>query len=156
MLGKFENFPIFVHKTKTFKIDSPLISVQKKIIKSLYNLNGRELPSSRIFSGMGGGFSIIFEIGVADGANFNYLDETELDRYLNYLKNESFRVLDFFLVNRYYTTDDEKRRKPLKFDYQMMRLEFSNDKLIIKIYHERGPRRIQLEELIDFFASQFL
>lgn len=156
MLGKFENFPNFAHKTKTFRIGDPLRTIQEKIVKSLYDLNGKEIHSNCIFSGIDSEFKIIFEIGVADGANFNYLDNSELERCLNFLKNENFEVLDFFLINRYYTADSKGRKKPLKFDYQMIRLEFSNNNLVIRIYHERGPRRIQLEELIDFLAKQFL
>ena len=156
MLGRFENFPIFAHRTKNFKINVPLKLVQKKIIRLLHDLNGKEVPSKRIFNGIDAGFKVIFEIGVADGANFNYLDKLELKRCLDHLKNKSFKVLDFFLVNRYYKIDSMGRRRPLKFDYQIMRLEFSNDNLMIRVYHERGPRRIQLEELIDFFAKQFL
>jgi len=156
LLGRFENFPIFVHKTKNFKINAPLKLIQRKIIRLLHNLNGKEISSKCIFNGVDAGFKVIFEIGIADGANFNYLDELELKRCLDHLKSKSFKVLDFFLVNRYYKIDSKGQRKPLKFDYQIMRLEFSNDNLMIRVYHERGPRRIQLEELIDFFAKQFL
>lgn len=154
MLGKFENFPIFAHKEKTFRFNDSLKNIQRRIIKSIYSLNGKEIPSSLIFNGIDAGFNVIFEIGIAEGLNFNYLDETELKRFLNHLENENFKVLDFFLLSRYYVADSKKR--PLKFDYQMIRLEFSKDSFTVKVYHERGPRRIQLEELIDFFAKQFL
>ena len=157
MLGRFDNFPVFVHKAKNFKINASLGHVQRKVIEALYGLNGKEISSSGIFDGIGAGFKVIFEVGVADGVNFNYLDDLELERCLKHLKGGGgFKVLDFFLVNRYYKVDNEKRMKPLKFDYQLIRFEFLDKNLVVKVYHERGPRRIQLEELIDFLAKQIL
>ena len=157
MLGRFDNFPIFVHKTKTFKINAPSGRAQQNVIEALHGLNGKEISSSGTFDGIDAGLKVIFEVGVADGVNFNYLDDLELKRCLNHLKGGGdFKVLDFFFVNRYYKVDNKRRMKPLKFDYQLIRFEFSNKNLIIKVYHERGPRRIQLEELIDFLAKQIL
>ncbi|RLI22596.1 hypothetical protein DRO54_00700 [Candidatus Bathyarchaeota archaeon] len=155
MLGRFENFPIFVHKEKKFRINASMENFQKKILESLYKLNGKEISPKQILDGTDAGLKLIFEIGLAEGLNFNYLDNLELERCLNFLKNGVFNVLDFFVVNRYYRVDGDKR-KPLRFDYQLLRLEFLEKTLVVRVYHEKGPRRIQLEDLIDFLAKQFL
>jgi hypothetical protein len=156
LLGKFESFPEIVHKEKTFKTNLPTKKVQKRILKKFYSLNGKEFPSSYISNALGSNFIVIFEFGVAEGINFNYLDRSELNRYLKSLKSKNFKTLDFFLVNRYYKTRKEGRKTPLKFDYQLLRFEFPSKHLKIKVYHERGPQRIPLEELIEFLAKQTL
>ena len=157
MLGKFENFPEIIHKEKTFKTTKFSIKEkQRKILKSLYNLNGKEIQQNRITNLESPKFTVIFELGIADGMTFNYLDDSELKRCLKHLKIRNFKTLDFFMVNRYYKKKNEGKRVPLKFDYQFLRFTFPNKCLKIMVYHERGPRRIQLEELIDFLAQQIL
>lgn len=156
MLGKFENFPEIVHKEKEFKTKFSVKELQKKIIKSLYSLNRKEIRQNRITNTISSDYIVIFELGIADGINFNYLDASELKRCLNFLKNRNFKTLDFFMVNRYYKIKSGKGRTPLKFDYQFLRFTFPSKCLKIMIYHERGPRRIPLDELISFLAKQIL
>jgi len=156
LLGKFENFPEIVHKEKEFKTKFSVKELQKKIIKSLYSLNRKEIRQNSITNSISSDYIVIFELGIADGINFNYLDASELKRCLNFLKSRNFKTLDFFMVNRYYKIKSGKGRTPLKFDYQFLRFTFPSRCLKIMIYHERGPRRIPLDELISFLAKQIL
>jgi len=156
LLGKFGNFPEIIHKERTFKTKLSVKETQRKTLKSLYNLNGKELPQNRIINLENPRYAVVFELGIADGINFNYLDDSELKRCLKFLKIRNFKTLDFFLVNKYYKIRSDDKKLPLKFDYQFLRFTFPNKCLKIMVYHERGPRRISLEELIGFLAKQIL
>ena len=62
MLGKFENFPEIVHKEKEFKTKFSVKELQKKIIKSLYSLNGKEIRQNNITNTISSDYIVIFEL----------------------------------------------------------------------------------------------
>ncbi|HEX9261079.1 MAG TPA: hypothetical protein VF893_00950, partial [Candidatus Bathyarchaeia archaeon] len=100
------------------------------------------------------GCTVIFELGIADIKSFNYIDEDEEKRLLAALKKETFRVMDYFCPIRYYTNYMAKK-KPLKFDYYMIRLVFPEENMLeLQIYHERGPRYIPPKALVAFLIER--
>ena len=56
-------------------------------------------------------------------------------------------------VVRYYTVD-KKKRSPLRFDYHMLRFSFNEKEIELQVYHERGTRRLPIDELINFLTKK--
>jgi len=99
--------------------------------------------------------TVNFEFGVADSDTFNYLDDEELKKIQKTLKQQqALPVLDVYCVARYHLTEADGRRRPLKFDYGMLRFAFGKRTMELFIYHERGTQRIPLEDLAHFIRKQ--
>jgi hypothetical protein len=92
---------------------------------------------------------IIFEFGLADGGNFNFIDATEVGKALAFLVKVNVQRLDFFCAIRYYRGSGEARTA-LKFDYYMARMVFDKGTLEVQVSHERGPRYLSPEDLAAF------
>src|SRR4030067_2408535 len=100
------------------------------------------------------GCTVIFELGIADAMSVSFIDEEETKKVLTALKKEAFRVMDFFCIIRYYK-NYSSNKKPLKFDYYMVRFIFAEENMLeIQIFHERGPRYIPPKALITFLLDR--
>ena len=86
----------------------------------------------------------MFEVGLAEAKSFNYLDEEEQKRALTSLRKAAFQTMDLFLAVRYYKGSVEQK-KPLKFDYYLLRMVFGDGSVEVQVFHERGPRYISPE-----------
>jgi len=95
-----------------------------------------------------------FEVGVADGFDFIFLGQKELEECLNLVDAQVFRALDFFFVVRYHRVKQGEKKVPLRFDYHVLRLQFDQNHIEARIRHERGTQRVQLDELTDFVIGQ--
>ena len=94
---------------------------------------------------------MIFEFGLADAENFNYIDEEEVKKVLNLLEKEHLRTIDFFCVIRYYRGE---KKKALKFDYYLLRTCIRRSTLEIQVSHKKGPRYISPEDLTLFIFNK--
>jgi len=96
-----------------------------------------------------------FELGIAEEDTFNFIDKEELDRLKRNLEEaETLRILDFFCATRYYTTTQNGKTKPLKFDYTLLRFTFQRRTMELFVAHERGTQRIPLEDLVTFIINR--
>jgi hypothetical protein len=84
---------------------------------------------------------------------FNYLDKEELERILKQIETKPLRVIDSFSVIRYHINAKGKRR-PLKFDYNMLRFTFSRKTMELLVAHQRGNQRVSIEDLISFLSNK--
>jgi hypothetical protein len=96
-----------------------------------------------------------FELGVAEGDAFNFLEKEELDKLQRSLEEgEKPHILDFFCASLYHITTSNGRTKPLKFDYTLLRFAFQRGAMDLFVVHERGTQRIPLEDLVTFLISR--
>jgi len=95
-----------------------------------------------------------FEFGVADADTFNFLDEEELRKLEDTLKQQALPILDVYCATRCHIIEATGKRKSLKFDYNMLRFSFHRKKMELFIYHERGIQRVPLEDLVFFLKNQ--
>jgi hypothetical protein len=153
MLGFYENFPVNIHRTDNFT--SPLSSkkLQQRLIQVLHKINRETFSFEEIAYPTVPECTIIFEIGIAEAKSFNYIDEEETKRVLTVLRKETLRLMDFFCAVRYYKGSGEKK-KPLKFDYYMMRTIFGEKTMEVQVFHERGPRYISPEDIVAFLVNE--
>lgn len=153
MLGFYENFPATVQKIMRFATATSSKTVQKAIVQCLQRLNGEKLSLEEIAKFSKTQCTIIFEFGIADGDAFNYLDLEEAQKVLESIHKAPLQVMDFFCAIRYYREHCGKW-SPLKFDYYMLRLAFNNGLVETFIFHERGPRHLLPEDIINFIVER--
>ncbi|MEM3875421.1 MAG: hypothetical protein QXU45_09865 [Candidatus Bathyarchaeia archaeon] len=152
MLGLYENFPVNVQKVMRFATTISNKTLQRALVQCLEKLNGKNLSFENA-SPSASDRTVIFEFGIADGDTFNYLDLEETQKVLGEIRRAPLRIMDFFCAIRYYREHDGKR-SPLKFDYYMLRLIFNAGSVEVLIFHERGPRHVPPEDLINLIAER--
>ena len=153
LLGYYENFPDVIHGVARFTCKFSKSKVQHVILRTLHKLNEQVFSLEDIATFSPSQCEVSFEFGIADGIEFSYLDEEELNRLRKGIVKKAPPALDFFCVVRYHIVKNE-RRVPLKFDYYMLRFIFYNKKnLELRMSHQRGIRRVSVEELITFITK---
>ena len=153
MLGRYENFPENVHRLASFNFYEPAKSVQQAVLSSFCRLNKESFDVGAITPYLQQPCDVSFEFGVADGFDFVFLDNAELQKCLEQIDRSEFQVLDFFFTVRYYRLKGSKKI-PLRFDYVVIRLRFAEDHLQARIRHEKGTQRISLDDLTAFISKQ--
>ena len=154
MLGFYENFPETVHAVASFDIQDSVQKVQKAILCAFHKLNNEICDLCAVTPYLKQKCEVGFEFGVADGFDFNFLDQNELDQCLKVVDEKESRTLDFFFVVRYHLVREDGKRVPLRFDYHVLRLVFQESGLEIRIRHERGSQRVTLDDLTAFIAKK--
>lgn len=152
-IGLYENFPVNIHRYDKFNSTISSKQLQKKIIQVLKDVNGKEYGFEEIANPTVPDGRVIFEFGLAESGDFNYIDEEEVKKTLSFLTKERLNSMDFFCSIRYYKGSGINR-SALKFDYYMLRTVFSKDILEVQVFHERGPRYLSPEELTMFIFSK--
>jgi len=150
MLGKYENFPLIIHFLKKFSSTSSIKQLQQKLVQTLKELNRKTCYFEEISIPTIPHSEIIFEFGIAEEENFNFIDEQETRRVLSILGKSS---LDFFCVVRYYKFNAEKKTA-LKFDYYMFRTKFVANEIEFQVFHKQGPRYVTPEELVTMIVAK--
>jgi hypothetical protein len=152
-LGFYENFPINIHRLERFNSTLSSKQLQRRLIQTLKEVNGNEYSFEEVANPTVPEGRVIFEFGLAESGDFNYIDEEEVKRTLSLLTKERLHSMDFFCSIRYYKGSGINR-SALKFDYYMLRAIFSKDILEVQVFHERGPRYLSPEELTMFIFSK--
>ena len=152
MKGVYEGFPDVIHRVALFSYKIPTRSLQKMLILLFYRMNTTEKSLDTPFLASHD-LEVIFEIGIADGLEFSFLDDEEKDEWLSLLEKEAFETLDFLCIIRYYVSR-RGRKVPLKFDYYMLRFVFKPEIMEVAVYHERGIRRLTTRDLIMVIIEQ--
>jgi hypothetical protein len=152
MLGRYENFPENIHRIEFFTSFLSSKKLQQRLIQVLHEINRKTFSFEEIANPSVPECTIIFEIGIADAESFSYIDENETNKVLNVLKKEPFREIDLFCAVRYYKGNAGKK-KPLRFDYYLMRAVFGKDSVEMRVFHERGPRYISPEDIVTFLVN---
>jgi hypothetical protein len=151
-LGNYQNFPPNIHFTQSYFSYAPSTrQLQQRLIQVLGEANKREFRFEEISIPTVPDGWVIFEFGLADGINFNFVDDAEVGKTLDLLEKTRVGSLDFFCSIRYYRGSGEARAA-LKFDYFMLRLIFEKGSLEVRVAHERGPRYLSPGELAEFLV----
>ncbi|MGD8545511.1 MAG: hypothetical protein PVH12_04985 [Candidatus Bathyarchaeota archaeon] len=153
MLGCYDNFPINVHQIATFNTYISKSKLQQGLTRLIYRLNKEKLRLEDVAHLSIPQCTVVFEFGIAESKCFNYLDKEEIGRILKIAKKKPFRVMDFFCALRYYKKQNGEKRT-LKFDYYMLRFTFQNNLTGIQVFHEKGPRHVSPEELVNLIGNK--
>ena len=151
MLGRYENFPVNIHRIENFTTPLSNKKLQQSLIQVLHEINRGTFSFEEIAYPTVPECTIIFEAGLAESKSFNYIDKEETRRVLRALRKTPFQTMDFFCAVRYYKG---VAKAPLKFDYYLVRAVFGKNSMEIQVFHERGPRYISPEDLITFLVNE--
>jgi hypothetical protein len=154
LLGRYENFPENVHGVTLFEYQDSAKEVQKAILCTFHRLNQETFDLGAVTPYLKQNCVVGFEFGVAEGVGFNFLDQKELDRCLKSVDETEVETLDFFFAVCYHRVRDDGKRIPLKFDYHVLRFSLQEGGLELRIRHERGTRRVPLDDLTEFLVKQ--
>ena len=154
LLGQYENFPENVHSTNRFTHENIAVTaLQQTILQALHKINGENCGLTDVTLFPSQECQVSFEIGVAEGITFNYVDSRELERIEKNIGESELPLLDFLCVVRYHVVK-QRKRAALKFDYYLVRFRFQGETLELKVFHERGPRRTSPRELLNFLVKR--
>jgi len=153
MLGYYESFPENIHKIARFATSISNKTLQQALIRTFHKINNETLSLEDVADPSVPQCTVIFEFGIAEVKDFNYLDDEEKSKALKAIQKKPFQIMDFFCGIRYYKTQNDKKI-PLKFDYYMLRFTFNKNSMQIQVYHERGPRYMSPEDLADFVTDK--
>ncbi len=107
-LGFYENFPLNIHRVDKFISTLSNKQLQQKLIRVLRDVNGREYSFEEVAYPTVPEGRVIFEFGLAESGDFNYIDEEEVKKTLSVLIEGTSAFDGFFLLN---TILQEKWRK---------------------------------------------
>ena len=153
MLGSYDNFPVNIHRTEKFTSALSNRALQQKLIQVFREINSKTFSFDEIVHPTLPDSTIIFEMGLAEGNSFNYIDRKETKKVCSALRKDALRVIDLFCAIRYYKGNVEKKT-PLRFDYYMIRMAFSGNTVEIQVFHERGPRYLSPEDITSFLVNE--
>jgi len=143
--GFYENFPSQIHWVESFTSSLPSRQLQQRVIQLFCEINQREFCFEEITNPTIPEGKIVFEFGLADAQGFSFIDSEEAKTATDFIAKTRLESLDVFCAIRYYK--DHSKKKPLKFDYYLLRTVFSRNAFEIRVHHERGPRYISPEDL---------
>jgi hypothetical protein len=152
-LGQYKNFPSNIHAVESFTSVLSSKKLQEKLIETLCAINQKEYTFEEVSIPTVPDGKVIFEFGLAEDENFNYIDRDEVKKALDLIVKGNFETLDFFCCMRYYEGKEENKRA-LKFDYCLLRTVFGKELFEIQVFHERGPRYLSPEDLIYFVFNE--
>jgi len=155
LLGRYENFPTNIHGVARFTYPASTQTLQTAIVQVLHRLVKQTIDMKALTKASPLNCTVNFEFGVADADTFNFLDDEELKKLENALKEQALQILDILCVARYHVNEASGKLKSLKFDYNMLRFTFYRKNVELFVYHERGIQRIPLEDLALFLRDQF-
>lgn len=154
MFGTYENFPATIHLTQSFSSNLPVKKLQQKIAQVLYEINCKTFSFEEVGAPAVPGCTIIFEIGIANAENFNFVDTEETKKILSTLRKNLLLTMDLYFVIRYYKNRVTEKKRPLKFDYYLTRMLFGENVLEMQVFHERGPRYITPKDAVLFLTNK--
>jgi hypothetical protein len=154
LLGRYENFPETVHAVALFDYHDSAKEAQRAILCALHQLNHKRYDLDAVTPYLKQKCEVGFEFGVAEGFDFNFLDQKELDQCLRSVAEKELQTLDFFFVVHYHITREDGKRVPLRFDYHVLRFSFQESGLELWIRHERGSQRVTLDDLTAFLTKR--
>ncbi len=146
-LGFFEGFPQNIHHIESYVSSASSRQLQQKLIQFLSTINHKEHTFEEVAIPTVPQGTVIFEFGLADEGNFNFLNAEEAKRALAFIAKEQVASLDFFCSIRYYRGSGEDR-SALKFDYFMLRTVFGKGTFEVQVFHERGPLYLSPQDLV--------
>lgn len=152
-LGVYDNFPANFHHIENYVSTVSSRQLQQKLIQLLGDVNRKEFRFEEVSIPTIPEGVVIFEFGLAEAGNFNFINPEEVKRALAFVAKEAVQSLDFFCSIRYYKGGGDKRQA-LKFDYYMLRMVFGKGTFEVQVFHERGPLYLSPQDITSFIVNR--
>ncbi len=156
--GIYQDFPDIVHFLGDLRTQLPAGLLKEAIIEGFIQLNSLRDIIRVSRAGQIGEIDVrrTFEVGIAEGLNFNYLDIMEVRKVREWVKkiapNRTFDPLDFVVFTHYrYTKKSSKRICALHLDHYFIRINFQKPLLLFT--HKCGLQRTPPEEILNLIIT---
>jgi hypothetical protein len=149
-LGVYSGFPSFSHLEIKLSLGKSGVEMAVLITRGLSRLNSLEDYIDTSIAGHAGSFSAkrFFEVGIAEGICFNFLDEQETDRMSKH--SEPPISIDFIVYVNYRCLGEGKPTTLLPDRYL---IRFCLTPPSIRVFHLSGLRRTEPEALVAAIAG---
>lgn len=154
--GRYYDFPPIIHGTTKIIHKTSIKKLQRIIAKTLFSINKTKLMRDLSVTGQAGMYNreIGFEVGIANGLYFDYLDDKIFSNLLQYIESSTtLFVFDVLIIVSYHYFKGEKRI-PLNFDHNLIRFIFRSRELNLYLYNSRGIRRMPLDEFLNYILKE--
>lgn len=154
--GLFINFPSMIHGVARISHENATVKIQQAIIQAFYSLNKLKDAYPISVADHVGTYNgeISFEVGVADGLFFDYLNQEALQKLYATLKSgEAHSILDFIIIIVYRYLREGKRIS-LNFDHHILRFLFYNREVEVSLFQSKGTRRMPLDDFLNLIISR--
>lgn len=152
---QYNNFPQTIHGRAVLRYDTESLNAQRILIKLLREFNRFQVHTSITLADREGYLEgqIAFEVGIANGDHFNYLDGLE-ERLVDEViaKQGTLPIADFLIVLRYILKDHQ--RHPIRADSYLLRFISTEYTMEMYLFHEKGIRRVNPDELMGMIAKE--
>ncbi|MHA2406943.1 MAG: hypothetical protein ACXACA_01030, partial [Candidatus Ranarchaeia archaeon] len=145
-LGIYSDFPSTVHYSGDLRILLPVDLFKRAILEGFIKLNKIRDAIRVSRAGKLGEISVkrTFEVGIAEGLNFNFLDQAEIKKIRKWVTDlppkQTYDPLDFVIYSHYrHTGKDIERPSALHFDNYFIRVNFRKPVLLFN--HLSGLQR---------------
>jgi len=151
--GVYHDFPTVIHHQQEFTTVFPIGLLKSAFIEAFIRLNKTQdkVPMSR--AGKNGSIAIhrVFEVGIADGMDFRYLDEEECEKVRRWIfslpKKKNYDPLDFVLFIHYRGKKDSSG-KPFALNYDQYFIRVNFQKSLFNFNHFHGLQRTPPDEIL--------
>lgn len=154
MYGRFEDYPEIVQLRGTLSSDNPRPALDQAVARFLRKLNESPARVLKEIVGKSETLEYTYELGIADGFFFNFIDEKEFARLSEVLRTQTLETFDCLLRIHYRYVAKQGRVSTPQSDQFFVRIEFmTEDSFEIKFHHFKGSRWIPFEDLLRDFVS---
>ena len=97
-LGFYEKFPTNIHRIDSFNSTLSSKQLQQKLIQVFFELNRKEFSFEEVANPTVPQGVVIFEFGLAESGDFNYIDDEELKKTTKVSGKGEFAFDGFLLL----------------------------------------------------------
>ena len=97
-LGFYERFPSNIHRIDSFNSTLSTKQLQQKLIQVFHKVNNDEFTFEEVANPTVPQGTIIFEFGIAESGDFNFIDSEELKKNNEVFDKGAFAYYGFFLL----------------------------------------------------------
>jgi len=154
-LGIYSSFPALIHGDVILTHDVNVMVLQECVIQAISKVNMERIETALSIADRSGYFAgeTRFEVRIAEGSSFRSLKPTMKRRLIEYLRvRGEFSTFDYSLTVRYRIKDD--MRHSLHCDKYVVRHLFFEDQMEIQLFHEKGIRRLNPDEVITMLVKR--
>ena len=153
MFGRYDGFPINVHKIANLTFSTSNRELQEKLTQVFEQMNCETIYLKDVVGSTMPNYILNFESGIAKAKDFTFLNCREVATTLEIITKGPLQVMDFYCALRYYNLKNGKKAH-LRFDYYMIRFIFNKNSIEIRVFHERGPMYTSPTDVVDFIVKK--
>lgn len=156
--GRFDSFPDIIHgrlkishRTSALKMYQIIVVTLKKLNNFTTKLTLNDINHSKHHG------SMVFEIGIADGSYFHFLDHETMNKLTasqRLVKNQQTSVFLDVLVIVSYHYHKHNKKISLNSDHNILRFLIISRELYIYLYNAKGIRRLPLDKFLQYIFDK--